>query len=1012
LEQWSSQQSDTFTTADWATGVYTNQGGLGAVQFTGAANIIALVDSLVGVGHIYFSVNGGTQLFLDGTSSGGGNITFNTPTLPATDPTVVTSFEYFYSYNSGFEIVSGEGISVNIYGNDASINLQTTNNSDINLDSSGDVILTANSTVNWTFATTGNLTLPGNTFAVNYANGDQVSIGGNTGNVTFNDINIIGDGNLKLQPDSANADAYLDIFLTAGPDIHIAGNGETVILGTDDFANVAVNVNGNVSIQANAGTPYTWQFDTTGNLTLPSGSTINNVPDIITVTLDQFTDGGYPGPQVFTKVSDTLYELSPGGPYMTLISAIWYLKISVSTYYSSTDLITWSTVAGGLPTPIGSPTAIITMNLETGGNVWTFGGDGVLTVPGVITKDTSLQLTSGGTATTNGSSVNVYGDLGRVLLRTDNGTSNKDWQFNVDGTTSFPDNTLKTTNGANAAGSPGTAGAPLIITAGDGGIAANTGFNAGAGGNITITAGDAGSNIGNPSWGEIGGELVLRGGNSTGPYWGGNVSIYSGNGPSTPGTISLSTGANQWTFSNDGNLSLPGDIIGSANANFTIYSNAAAHEFIFADDGTFYAPDNVVLGGDSIFIGPGANTLTGTEHAVFIASSNHFAYIQAVVNNVSDNGSADWVALGHYGNDAGGATDLGFTSSGFGDANYTITGGGDGYLFVQGYLPGQAPTATGGNLVLATSENGTTKDIIFGTGGFQTANIFGRISHANNSLELSRTGASITFPDATEQNTAWTGSVTTIANGNTNVNIPTVNGNLVITSNGTNTWNFDSTGNLTIPGSSGGFIKTVANASIGIAAVDNGTNNPAQLISMTNAGAATSIISAYATNATIQTNATGTINTWAFDNSGNLSAPGTISAINFTGNGGGLSNVATKISSSWTLEPGVNTVNISVPLNGTYALWVNGNIPNGIITYTATAVVTNTNVPVLGEQYGWYYAIGNALVFTSIPNQFTGTVGSISTVNTYLGNTANVFTFGITNNSGNTAVVNYGYTKL
>jgi hypothetical protein len=241
---------------------------------------------------------------------------------------------------------------------------------------------------------------------------------------------------------------------------------------------------------------------------------------------------------------------------------------------------------------------------------------------------------------------------------------------------------------------------------------------------------------------------------------------------------------------------------------------------------------------------------------------------------------------------------------------------------------------------------------------------------------------------------------------------------------------------------------------------------------MTNAGAATSIISAYATNATIQTNATGTLKTWSFDNAGNLTLPGNtfavnyangtqvpvgvtqditsngamsimlydgnikynnyatvepstgniaggnisasgnISANNFTGNGGSLSNVATKISSSWTLASGNNTVSISVPLNGTYALWVNGNIPNGIITYTATAVVTNTNVPVLGEQYGWYYAVGNALVFTSIPDQFVGTVGSISNVNTYVGNTANVFTFGITNNSGNTAVVNYGYTKL
>jgi hypothetical protein len=145
---------------------------------------------------------------------------------------------------------------------------------------------------------------------------------------------------------------------------------------------------------------------------------------------------------------------------------------------------------------------------------------------------------------------------------------------------------------------------------------------------------------------------------------------------------------------------------------------------------------------------------------------------------------------------------------------------------------------------------------------------------------------------------------------------------------------------------------------------------------------------------------------------GNISASGNVTANNFTGNGNTLSNVATKTSGSWTLASGVNTVSISVPLNGTYAIWVNGNIPNGIVTYTATAVVTNTNVPVLGEQYGWFYEIGNALVLTSIPNQFVGTQGAISNASPYAGNTANVFTFGITNNSGNAAVVNYGYTKL
>jgi len=295
--------------------------------------------------------------------------------------------------------------------------------------------------------------------------------------------------------------------------------------------------------------------------------------------------------------------------------------------------------------------------------------------------------------------------------------------------------------------------------------------------------------------GTTGGNANLRGG--YGQTAGGNVNIWGGgsaNGQANEGLVNIQTGGNTWTFAPNGNLTLPGDIVGPASANFTIYSNAAAHEFVFGDDGTFYAPDNVVLGGNSIYIGPGANTLGGIEHEVFIASSNLFPYVQAVVNNVSDNGSADWVALGARGGDEGGTTSLGFTSSGFGDANYTITGHGDGYVLVQSYAPGQTLLGGGGNLVLATGNQGSTKDIIFGTGGFLTANTFGRISHANNSFELSRAGATITFPDATEQNTAWTGSVTTIANGNSNVNIATANGNVTINSVGNTTMTITGTG--------------------------------------------------------------------------------------------------------------------------------------------------------------------------------------------------------------------------
>ena len=117
-------------------------------------------------------------------------------------------------------------------------------------------------------------------------------------------------------------------------------------------------------------------------------------------------------------------------------------------------------------------------------------------------------------------------------------------------------------------------------------------------------------------------------------------------------------------------------------------------------------------------------------------------------------------------------------------------------------------------------------------------------------------------------------------------------------------------------------------------------------------------------------------------------------------------------SGSWTLATGSNTVSITVPLNGNYQMWVNGNIPNGIVEWNATVNVSNPNVPAIGSQYAWYYAAGNALVLTAIPNQIVGTAGVISTSSSYVGNTANVFTFGITNNSLENAVVNWGYVKL
>ena len=117
------------------------------------------------------------------------------------------------------------------------------------------------------------------------------------------------------------------------------------------------------------------------------------------------------------------------------------------------------------------------------------------------------------------------------------------------------------------------------------------------------------------------------------------------------------------------------------------------------------------------------------------------------------------------------------------------------------------------------------------------------------------------------------------------------------------------------------------------------------------------------------------------------------------------------VTGSWTLTTGANTVSFTVTAGQSYVMWVNGNIPNGIVNWNATVSLSNPNVNAVGVQYGWYYLAGNALVLTSIPSQIVGTAGSISTSAPAVSN-SNTFTFGITNNSGTSQVINYGYLKV
>jgi len=201
----------------------------------------------------------------------------------------------------------------------------------------------------------------------------------------------------------------------------------------------------------------------------------------------------------------------------------------------------------------------------------------------------------------------------------------------------------------------------------------------------------------------------------------------------------------QWVFDSSGILSLPevtsasAAVIQPASNGYGIDLITNGNTWSFGTDGNFAAPGSGYFAGQNLFVGSGSNSLPFTASTLVISADNS-EYIQAVVTNVSDIGSADWVAYGHRGNDNGGWIDMGFTSSGFSDANYTITGQGDGYVLVNSFYEGQAPGGAGGNLVLATGNNGTVNDIVFATNGFLTNNEFGRISSSNNALQFTSGG--------------------------------------------------------------------------------------------------------------------------------------------------------------------------------------------------------------------------------------------------------------------------------
>lgn len=390
----------------------------------------------------------------------------------------------------------------------------------------------------------------------------------------------------------------------------------------------------------------------------------------------------------------------------------------------------------------------------------------------------------------------------------------------------------------------------------------------------------------------------------------------------------IHSGGNTWTFDNAGNLAFPRDAAGNSDPYLNIFGGSTPT--IQSTDVSLAGPANLAIQADYLNL----SGFSG-DKIVFYADTGEIATDanMTLTTNLANTGNtSSWT----FSDDGlltlpGGNVTIGNVLGGeailASNTPFGVVSQGNGSTVLQWiddvsnasalsaiYI--NSPSGNTGDVAVLTGEPGANANIwTFGADGILT--VPGDLVAVNASPAPVISGFSSV-------------SALQFTNGNSNV---TINAN-------SNTWNFDSTGNLTIPGTSGGFIKTASNASIGIVAMDNGTNNPAQLLSMNvGNGNATSIVSAYATNATIQTNAAGAINTWSFDNAGNLTLPANTFAINYANGtqvslgGGNISNISNG-NSNVSIATANGNVTISAVGNTTMTVTGTGANVTGTLTST------------------------------------------------------------------------------
>jgi hypothetical protein len=155
-------------------------------------------------------------------------------------------------------------------------------------------------------------------------------------------------------------------------------------------------------------------------------------------------------------------------------------------------------------------------------------------------------------------------------------------------------------------------------------------------------------------------------------------------------------------------VSSGGTGLSTLTANYIPYGNGT---------GAFSNTANLSYNGTALRVGTAA-LLAGTTNPVIAATGSFNSYMENYVynSNAGSSASADFVVYADNSTDAAGWADLGYNSSTFNDAAYSVTGPNETYLF------GSALSASfTGNIVYATSSTGSANAHQWYVGGFNQA---------------------------------------------------------------------------------------------------------------------------------------------------------------------------------------------------------------------------------------------------------------------------------------------------